>query len=449
MKEIKIGLIGLGTVGTGVVRILQENAPLIEGRLGGRIRLHKVADIDLERDRGVQVPKEILTTDAEAVLNDPEIAICMELVGGIEPARTFILKAIQQGKHVVTANKALLALHGAEIFAAARESGVRVGFEASVGGGIPIIRSLHEGLVANRIDSIFGILNGTSNYILTQMTQEGKEFREVLKEAQQLGYAEADPTLDVEGTDAAHKLAILAALAFGVGVNFNDIYVEGISTIAPLDIQYSSEFGYRVKLLAIGKEDGGKVELRVHPTMLPAHHLLSKVEGVYNAIYIAGDAVGATMFYGQGAGALPTGSAVVSDLVDICQDIIAGVKGGSSRSPLSSSQEGVIKKIDEVVTPYYLRFTALDRPGVLSKISGILGEHDISIASVIQKGRMIKGAVPIVMMTHEAMERNVRQALQAIDGLDVIRAKTILIRVEGAVTEGVADYSNKGGSGTF
>jgi homoserine dehydrogenase len=397
------------------------------------VRLHKIADIDLKRDRGVQVSKKILTSDAEAVLTDPDIAICIELIGGIEPARTFILKAIEAGKHVVTANKALLALHGAELFAAAQKKGVRIGFEASVGGGIPIIRSLREGLVANRIISIFGILNGTSNYILTRMTQEKKEFKDVLKDAQQLGYAEADPSLDVEGTDAAHKLAILAALAFGIKVDFNDIFVEGIAHITPLDIQYILEFGYRIKLLAIGKGDGKKVELRVHPTMLPANHLLSTVEGVYNAIYLSGDAVGPTMFYGQGAGSLPTGSAVVSDVVDLCEGIIHGVTGGDSLAPFGGPKGGMIKAMEEVVTPYYLRFTAVDRPGVLSKVSGILGEHEISIASVIQKGRRVKGAVPIVMMTHEAVEKNIQEALKAIDGLDIIQAKTILIRVEGAI----------------
>lgn len=434
MKEIKIGLIGFGTVGTGVVKILQENAPLIEGRLGGRICLHKIADIDLERDRGVEVSREVLTSDAQEVIGDPEIAIVLELMGGIEPARTFILRAMEGGKHVITANKALLALHGGDIFAAAQRYGVRIGFEASVGGGIPIIRSLREGLVANQITSIFGILNGTSNYILTRMTQEGKGFREVLREAQRLGYAEADPTLDVEGIDTAHKLSILASLAFGIKVDFHDIFVEGISGITPLDIQYCSEFGYRVKLLAIGKWDEGKVELRVHPTMLPADHLLSTVEGVFNAIYVSGDAVGPTMFYGQGAGGLPTGSAVVSDLVDLCQDIVKGVKKQGPITPFWSSQGGVIKDMEEVLTPCYLRFTALDRPGVLSKISGILGEHEISIASVIQKGRRVKGAVPIVMMTHEAKEKNIRQALQEIDRLDIIQAKTTLIRVEGDVT---------------
>jgi len=435
MKEIKVGLIGFGTVGTGVVKILQENASVIEQRLGGRIYLYKIADIDLKRDRGVQVPTEILTSDVQEVIANPEISIVLELIGGIEPARTFILKAMESGKHVVTANKALLALHGEEIFTAAQKYGVRIGFEASVGGGIPIIRSIREGLVANKIISLFGILNGTSNYILTRMTQEGKGFRETLKEAQRLGYAEADPTLDVEGIDAAHKLSILASLAFGIKVDFQDIFVEGISHITPLDIQFSWEFGYRVKLLAIGKWDGGRVELRVHPTMLPADHLLSTVEGVYNAIYVFGDAVGPTMFYGQGAGGLPTGSAVVSDLVDLCRDIIKGLnRQGPLITPFWSSHQGVVKDMEEVVTPYYLRFTAVDRPGVLSKISGILGEHEISIASVIQKGRRVKGAVPIVMMTHEATERNIRHALHEINRLDVIRARTTLIREEGEVT---------------
>ena len=270
-----------------------------------------------------------------------------------------------------------------------------------------------------------------SNYILTKMTQEGKGFRETLREAQRLGCAEADPSLDVEGTDAAHKLSILASLAFGIRVDLKDIFVEGISHITPLDIQYSLEFGYRVKLLAVGKWDGERVELRVHPTMLPTHHLLSTVEGVYNAIYISGDVVGDTMFYGQGAGGLPTGSAVVSDLVDVCRDIIKGFKAqGPAVPPFSSPQSGVMKDMEEVVTPYYLRFTAVDRPGVLSKISGILGDHDISIASVIQKGRRVKGAVPIVMMTHEAKEKNIRSALRQASRLDVIQARTTLMRVE-------------------
>jgi len=434
-REIKVGLIGLGTVGSGVVRILQDNAALIEERLGAVVRLVKVADIDWERDRGIPLPVDIMTRDAWEVVRDPDISVVVELMGGDEPARSLILGALEMGKDVVTANKALLAVHGRELFAVARQRGVRIGFEATVGGGIPIIRALRDGLVANRISSVFGILNGTSNYILSTMTVEGRAFSEVLREAQQKGYAEADPTLDVEGIDAAHKLAIVAGLAFGADIEFSTIFVEGISRVTPLDLQYSAEFGYRVKLLAIGKWNDGRVELRVHPTMIPKSHLLATVEGVFNAIYVTGDAVGPTMFYGQGAGGLPTGSAVVSDLVDLCRDRLKGHEGHTPDvHTLQLSKPVVINDIEDVRTPCYLRITALDRPGVLSKISGILGACDISIESVIQKGRRVRGTVPIVMMTHEATERNVRRALQEIDNLDVIKAKTMLIRVEGALT---------------
>jgi homoserine dehydrogenase len=357
----------------------------------------------------------------------------MELIGGIEPAKTFILQAIRNRKHVVTANKALLALHGDEIFRAAQRFGVDVHFEASVGGGIPLIRSIKEGLVANRIQSIFGILNGTSNYILTKMTDEGRGFKEVLKEAQEKGYAEADPTYDVEGIDAAHKLTILIRLAFGTPIRFKDIFIGGISEITPLDIQFGREFGYRIKLLAIAKIDSGKIEARVHPTMIPEEYLLSTVGGVFNAIYIKGDAVGPTLFYGQGAGQMPTGSAVVGDLVELGRNLL--IRAAGRRVPLLSYQESAIgkiglKRMDNVVMPFYMRFSALDRPGVLSKISGILGKNDISIAAVIQKGRQIRGAVPLVMMTHEAKEKNVHQALREINRLGVILGKTMFIRVE-------------------
>ena len=433
MREIKVGLIGFGTVGSGVVKILQKNSVLIEKRMGAKIVLKRIADIDLEKDRGVKLKPGALTRNAEEVIKDPEINIVMELMGGIEPARTYILRAIRNKKHIVTANKALLALHGDEIFRDAYRFGVDVNFEASVGGGIPLIRSIKEGLVANRIQSIFGILNGTSNYILSKMTNEGRGFKEVLKEAQEKGYAEADPTYDVEGIDAAHKLAILIRLAFGTPVRFKEIFIGGISEITPLDIQFSREFGYRIKLLAIAKIDQGKIEARVHPTMIPQRHLLSTVEGVFNAIYIKGDAVGPTLFYGQGAGQMPTGSAVLSDLVELGRNLL--VRANGHRVPSLSYQEFAmektpLKKIEEVVMPYYMRFSALDRPGVLSKISGILGKHDISIVSVIQKGRRIRGAVPIVMMTHEAKEKNVHRALQEIDQLSVILGKTIYIRVE-------------------
>jgi homoserine dehydrogenase len=433
MKEIKVGLIGFGTVGTGVAAILQKNSGLIEKRMGAKLVLKRIADIDLETDRGMKLKPGVLTRRAEEVIKDPEIDIVMELIGGIEPAKTFILKAIRNKKHVVTANKALLALHGDEIFREAHRFGVDVNFEASVGGGIPLIRSIKEGLVANRIHSIFGILNGTSNYILSKMTDEGRDFKEVLKEAQEKGYAEADPIYDIEGIDAAHKLAILVRLAFGTSLRFHEIFIGGISEITPLDIQFGREFGYRIKLLAIAKMEKGKIEARVHPTMIPEGHLLSTVEGVFNAIYIKGDAVGPALFYGQGAGQMPTGSAVVSDLVELGRNLLVQAKG--RRVPSLSYQEVAIeknpfKKIEEVVMPYYMRFSALDRPGVLSKISGILGKNDISIVSVIQKGRRIKGSVPVVMMTHEAQEKNVRRALKEIDRLGVILGKTMFIRVE-------------------
>lgn len=433
MREIKVGLIGFGTVGSGVVKILQKNSKLIEKRMGAKIVLKRIADIDLEKDRGVKLKPEVLTPNAEEVIEDPEIDIVMELMGGIEPARSYILKAIHNKKHIVTANKALLALHGDEIFEDAHRFGVDVNFEASVGGGIPLIRSIKEGLVANRIQSIFGILNGTSNYILSKMTNEGRGFKEVLREAQEKGYAEADPTYDLEGIDAAHKLAILIRLAFGTRVRFKEVFIGGISEITSLDIKFSREFGYRIKLLAIAKIDRGKIEARVHPTMIPQGHLLATVEGVFNAIYIEGDAIGPTLFYGQGAGQMPTGSAVVSDLVELGRNRL--IRANGLRVPSLSYQEFAIektplKKIEEVVMPYYMRFSALDRPGVLSKISGILGKHDISIISVIQKGRRIKGAVPIVMMTHEAKEKNVHRALKEIDRLGVILGKTMVIRVE-------------------
>ncbi len=433
MKKIKVGLIGFGTVGSGVARILQKNSRLIEKRMGAKLILKRIADIDLWTDRGVKLKPGVLTRRAEDVIKDPEIDIVMELMGGVEPAKTFILKAIRNKKHIVTANKALLALHGDEIFREAHRFGVDVNFEASVGGGIPLIRSIKEGLVANRIHSIFGILNGTSNYILSKMTDEGGDFKEVLKEAQEKGYAEADPTYDIEGIDAAHKLAILIRLAFGTPLRFKEIFIGGISEITPLDIQFSREFGYRIKLLAIAKMEKGRIEAHVHPTMIPEGHLLSTVEGVFNAIYIKGDAVGPALFYGQGAGQMPTGSAVVSDLVELGRNVLTQASG--RRVPLLSFQEWAIeeiplKKMDDVVMPFYMRFSALDRPRVLSKISGILGKNDISISAVIQKGRQVNGAVPIVMMTHEAQEKNVHRALKEINQLGVILGKTMFIRVE-------------------
>lgn len=433
MKTIHIGLLGFGTVGSGMVKILLENREVIESRLGASLALKWIADLDLERDRGVAVDASLLTTDAEMVVDDPEVDIVVELVGGYEPAKSFILKAIENGKHVVTANKALLAAHGDEIFSAASRKGVEVGFEASVGGGIPLIRSLKEGLVADRIESLFGILNGTANYILTKMTDQARPFSKVLEEAQALGYAEADPTFDIEGIDTAHKLTILLAIAYGVPIDSEAVYTEGISKVTPLDIKFIKEFGYRIKLLAISKDDGEAIEARVHPTLIADDSMLANVNDAYNALYIKGDAVGNVMLYGPGAGMMPTGSAVVSDLVDVARNILTDAVG---RVPSVGYQPaGVkarrIKSIEELKTEYYFRVSAEDTPGVLSKISGILGKHQISIKSVHQKGRDLVGAVPIVMITHEAKEAAVRMALSEIDQLDVVKDKTVLIRIEG------------------
>ncbi len=431
---INVGIIGFGTVGTGTVRILLENKDVLEDRLGFEVNLKKVADLDITRDRGIKVPEGILTTDANAVLNDPDINIVVELIGGIRPAKDFILKAINNGKHVVTANKALLATDGNEIFNAALKAGVEIGFEAAVAGGIPIIKIIREGLVANRIKAVYGIINGTSNYILTKMTEENVEFSDALKEAQKLGYAEADPTLDIEGIDSAHKLAILASLSYGIPIPYKDIYIEGISGISPQDIEFASELGYKVKLLAIAKETDSEVELRVHPTMLPKDYLIAKVDGPFNAIYIEGDATGSTLYYGRGAGAMPTGSAVVSDIVNIAKDISKNATKMIA-VPAKTTKDIRIKKMDDVISMYYFRFSALDRPGVLSKISGILGNYDISIASVIQKGRKAEKSVPLVVLTHKAKEKDVRQAIKEIDQLPVVMNKTVFIRVEGKEEE--------------
>ena len=432
-SRINVGLIGLGTVGSGVVKLLRENADVIERRLGVPVTLVRASDLDTSRAKALKLPKDVFTTDAVKLIHDPSVDVVVELIGGYEPAKRFMLEAIRLGKPVVTANKALLAMHGEEIFEAAEKSNAPVGFEASVGGGIPIIAAMKQGMAANEVLSIYGIINGTSNYILTKMTDEGRPFGEVLKEAQGLGYAEADPTFDVEGVDAAHKLAVLTNLAFGTPVTFSEIYTEGISRILPEDIQYAREFGYKIKLLAITKITGGEIEARVHPTMLPEDYLIAKVDGVFNAIYVVGNALGPAMFYGRGAGDMPTASAVVSDIMEIGRDLIAGSRG---RAPVAGFVRGKRRKmkimpIGKVRCRYYLRFSALDRPGVLSKISGILGRHDISIASVIQKGREAGSAVPIVVMTHEATEKNLRSALTKIDMLDVIAAKTAVIRVEG------------------
>ena len=427
---IGIGLLGFGTIGTGVVKILTQKMDLLQERVGIPLKLVKIADIDLDRPRDVKVSPELLTTQASEVIHHPQVDIVIELIGGIEPAKSFILKALRARKSVVTANKALLAQAGKDILEALKETGQDLGFEASVGGGIPILKAMREGLVANGFKRIYGIINGTANYVLTLMETEGLSFQDALADAQLKGYAEADPTLDISGIDAAHKAAILATMAFGRYFSVDEVYVEGLEGIDLRDIRYAREFGYKVKLLALIK-GGQEVEIRVHPTMIPLEHSLAKVDGVFNAVYIEGDAVGPTMFYGQGAGEMPTASAVVADVVDIARNLL---RGGIRRVPPFSyerlDRDVEVKPMEEVSTRYYLRFTAQDRPGVLSRISGILAKHNISIESVIQKGRREEGTVPVVMMTHEAKEMDVQKALAEIDRLDIIGDRTTLIRVE-------------------
>jgi homoserine dehydrogenase len=435
-KDISIGLIGFGTIGTGVVKLLQDNGELIRKRLGARLVIKKIADVDIITPRQVEVDREILTTDVQEVLDDPEISIVVELVGGYTHAKTIVLDAIRSGKHVVTANKALIATYGNEIFEAADDEKVNIGFEASVGGTIPIIKALKESLAGNNVDSIFGIMNGTCNYILTRMTSERRTFESVLMEAQEFGFAEADPTYDIEGVDTAHKLAICLSLAYGKRVVLDDIYREGIARTSPLDIEFAGDLGYTIKLLAIAIRRGEVIEARIHPTMIPFDHILASVNGNFNAFHLMGDASGSVFLYGQGAGMMPTASAVVGDLIDIARDIIARTW---RRVPLRSYKKDQIEDIrllpmDDVVANYYFRFSAVDRPGVLSNISGILGKHDISISSVIQKEKKFdkdKG-VPVVLTTYKAREKNVRMALEEIDNTleDVVFGKTTLIRIE-------------------
>jgi homoserine dehydrogenase len=432
MQEINVGLLGMGTVGEGVARLLIKNRELIHSRVGLPVHLKRIADIDSGRAHNIRLKDGVFTTDSLSIVNDPDIHIVLEMIGGQTVAKELILKAMETGKHVVTANKALLANQGKQLFQAAHEHGVDLAFEPSVGGCMPVIKLLRESLVGNQIYSMTGILNGTCNYILTKISEEGIPFERALADAQASGFAEADPSMDVEGFDTAHKLAILTSLAFGMEINFNDIYIEGISGITPLDIKFAEEFGFCIKLLAIGKIRENSVEARVHPTMIACDNILSKVKGSLNALTISGDAVGDLFISGYGAGMMPTASAVLSDIVDIARNIANRAVG---RIPLLGYQLNYVKQIpiipiDRISTHYYIRFSALDQPGVLSKISGILGNHDISIKSVQQKGRKQKGAVPIVMLTHRAKEAAMKQALAEIALLNVISHPSTLIRIE-------------------
>jgi homoserine dehydrogenase len=431
MNEIKIALLGLGTVGCGVAKILHSHGAELAERAGCRLALGRVADADLTRPRdGLDLARLPLTSDAGQAIDDPSVQIVIELIGGLEPARTFILRALQAGKHVVTANKALLAHHGPELFEEARRNRVMLGFEAAVAGGIPLIRAVKDGLPANRVLSTFGIVNGTCNYILSKMTDEGRDFSEVLKEAQAHGYAEADPTLDIEGLDSAHKLQILATLAFRTAVDLKDIYTEGITSVGRQDVVNATELGYRIKLLAIAKASEGALEVRVNPTMIPAGSPLAAVSGVFNAVFITGDNVGDLMFYGRGAGQLPTASAVWSDTIDIARRVAHGIPALDTDLPTIGRHPLPLRPVDDIRSAYYLRVMAMDRPGVLAQVAGVLGRHDISLVSVLQKERARHEAVPVVMMTHEARERDMRAALAAIDKLPVVAARTTMIRVE-------------------
>jgi homoserine dehydrogenase len=424
---IGVGIIGLGTVGIGTYKILDEHNLLIKQRTGLDIKVVKCADIDLQRARGVALKPDLLTRNALELIENKDVDIVVELMGGIEPARSYICHAIRKKKWVVTANKALLAEKGGEIFKLAASEGTEIGYEASVCGGIPVIKAIRDGLVGNRINYILGILNGTCNYILTKMTNDGMSFSKALGDAQKLGFAESDPTLDVEGIDAAHKLCILIRLAFRCPAKMSDIVTGGISKIDPIDIEFAREFGYRIKLLAVAKEDKGRIEARVEPAMIPVGHPMSMVDGVFNAAYLVGDKTGPTLYYGKGAGGDPTGSAVVSDIVDMAHRIHGGARAAKIPGIFAGNK---MRVGDRSSVPYYMRFTAKDSPGVLSKISGVLANYRVSISSVIQKGRQENGYVPIVMLTHEAVERNLKKAKAEIDKLSVSRGESVYIRIE-------------------
>ncbi len=428
-EQIHIGIIGLGTVGTGVARVLLQQRELLKTRSGITFNLKAISELDWSRERIIDLTTVHCTTDVNELLDDPEISVIVETIGGYQPAFSFISKALQNGKHVVTANKALIATHGRELFKTAWENGVNLMFEASVGGGIPIIKGLREGLIANNIESIYGILNGTSNYILTKMYQEGLEFSEALKGAQERGFAEADPTLDVSGGDAAHKLTILASIASNSFVPYESIYMEGITDITKLDIDFAKSFGYTIKLLAIYRVINGGLDLRVHPTLISSKHLLSAVSNELNAIFVSGDFVGNTMFYGPGAGERPTASAIVSDIVDLSGRLCNN--GEKLRSSMMKpTTEVKLIPNDEITNRFYLRFFTRDIPGVLTKISGVLADCGISISSMVQLETHEKeNYVPIVLLTHEALEKSMEQALKRILQFEFVKENFLRLRI--------------------
>jgi homoserine dehydrogenase len=433
MKPMNVGLLGIGTVGGGTFTVLQRNAEEIARRAGRPIQITVVADRNLALARNVTGSKCRLTEDAFSVVTDPEVDIVIELIGGYGVAKELVLAAIANGKHVVTANKALLATHGNEIFAAAQAKGVIVAFEAAVAGGIPIIKAVREGLSANRIEWIAGIINGTTNFILSEMRDKGLSFDTVLKEAQRLGYAEADPTFDVEGVDAAHKITLLASLAFGMPVQFSKAHIEGISTLQATDIDYAEQLGYRIKLLGITKRTDEGVELRVHPTLIPAKRLIANVEGAMNAVLVQGDAVGSTLYYGKGAGAEPTASAVIADLVDIARIHTADPENRVPHLAFQADQlvDLPILPIDEVVTSYYLRLRVQDKSGVLAEITRILAQANISIDAMIQKEpNEGEDQTDLILLTHQTREKHINAAIAQIEALNVVTGKVVKLRME-------------------
>ena len=433
MEPVKIGILGLGTVGSGTVNVLTRNADEIQRRAGRGIRVVSAAARDLKRKRNCPTEGIRLTADPQEIVNDPEVEVVVELMGGYEPARTLVLQAIANGKHVVTANKAMIAAHGNEIFAAAQKKGVMVAFEAAVAGGIPIIKTIREGLAGNRIEWLAGIINGTSNFILTEMRDRGADFADVLAEAQRLGYAEADPTFDVEGIDAAHKLTILAAIAFGIPLQFKKAYTEGITKITRLDVEYAEQLGYRIKSLGVARRTDKGVELRVHPTLIPERRLIASVDGVMNAVLVKGDAVGPILSYGAGAGADPTASAVVADLVDVVRTLTSDPNNRVPHLAFQSDQLSAlpILSMDEVETAYYLRLQAQDKPGVLADVTRILADLGISIEAILQKEpRAGEDTVPVIILTQRVLEKYMNQAITKIEALPSINTKIMRIRLE-------------------
>jgi len=433
VNPVKVGLLGLGTVGSGTFNVLHRNAEEITRRAGRGIQISHAAARDYDPARLPGIESITVTDDAFAVVDNPEVEIVVELIGGYEPARELVLRAIANGKHVVTANKALIALHGNEIFAAAQEKGVMVAFEAAVAGGIPIIKAIREGLAANKIEWLTGIINGTGNFILTEMRDKGRDFADVLKEAQELGYAEADPTFDIEGIDAAHKLTILASIAFGLPLQFDKVYTEGISRITRADVVYAEELGYRIKHLGFTRRTDEGIELRVHPTLIPERRLIANVDGVMNAVLVMADAVGPTLYYGAGAGSEPTASAVIADIVDVARTLTADPE---NRVPHLAFQPHALSDVpilgmEDVETAYYLRMQASDQPGVMAEVTRILGDLGISIEAILQK-EPAPGAVvaQIIMLTHSVRERKMNEALRKIGALDTIHGEITRIRLE-------------------